>query len=79
MSIKIGNNPAIDLGCGDEIIVLPGTVHEVISNETTSFLTRVHSVNCHGDRDKYMRKKGIWVQALTCKNWQKKIGNKKGS
>ncbi|MBA3036047.1 MAG: cupin domain-containing protein [Desulfobacterium sp.] len=36
---------------GDEIVVLPGTAHEIVPKG--KFLTRVHSIDCHGDNDKY--------------------------
>lgn len=49
----------VTLEAGDEIIVLPNTVHEVLhevlpDGTPVPFLTRVHSINCHGDRDKYV-------------------------
>ena len=42
----------IMLNAGDEIVILPNTVHEVLLKEDIKFLTRVHSINCYGDRDK---------------------------
>jgi mannose-6-phosphate isomerase-like protein (cupin superfamily) len=73
MSIKIDDNPKpITLSCGDEIIVLPGTVHEVLYDENSKFLTRVHSIKCYGDADKYIEKDGVWFQVLTHKNLAKK-------
>ena len=50
MQIRI-EGKIVNLRQGDEIVVLPGTTHEIIS--TGTFLARVHSVNCHGDNDKY--------------------------
>ena len=41
----------ICLDQGDEIIILPGTWHEVLGGD--KFLTRVHTLNCQGDSDKY--------------------------
>jgi quercetin dioxygenase-like cupin family protein len=59
-------NPPLKLEAGDEVVVLPNTVHEVLP-EGTSFLTRVHSINCYGDRDKYVKRDGEWCQVLTLK------------
>jgi len=65
MTIKIAD-AEIKLESGDEVIVLPNIVHEVL-NRNTTFLTRVHSINCQGDRDKYILRNGQWCQALTLK------------
>jgi quercetin dioxygenase-like cupin family protein len=56
----------VTLEAGDEIIVLPNTVHEVLP-DGTPFLTRVHSINCYGDRDKYVDRNGEWCQVFTLK------------
>lgn len=70
MTIRIGDEPKpIVLQAGDEIVVLPGVVHEVLDNGT-SFLTRVHAINCYGPRDKYVEEDGVWCQSLTLKNQQ---------
>ena len=53
---------------GDEIVILPGAIHEVI-NKGIPFLTRVHVINCHG-QDKYIEENGVWCQVLTLKNQQ---------
>lgn len=53
MNIKI-KDETIKLTCGDEIIVFPYTAHQVLNNNGSAFLTRVHSINCHGDNDKYI-------------------------
>jgi len=61
MQMRINEkDPPISLKAGDEIIVLPNTVHEVLTGDT-SFLTRVHSINCHGNRDRYIKKNDEWV------------------
>jgi mannose-6-phosphate isomerase-like protein (cupin superfamily) len=74
MAIKVEDNPEpIDLGCGDEIIVLPGTIHEVVMNKDTESLVRVHAINCYGNADKYwMDANGRWHQELTSNNQCKK-------
>ena len=72
MTIRIEDQD-ICLEAGDEVIVLPNTVHEVL-DKGTNFLTRVHSINCYGDRDKYMERNGAWCQALTLRN-QEKVKN----
>lgn len=58
------NDEELLLDAGDEIIVLPGTVHEVLDSGT-EFLVRLHAIDCHGDRDKYVSQGGAWCQALT--------------
>ena len=58
--------PPLMLEAGDEVVILPNTVHEVLP-DGDSFLTRVHSINCYGDRDKYVRSNGKWCQVLTLK------------
>ena len=68
MQIRVEEmEPPLVLEAGDEIIILPNTVHEVLANGD-SFLTRVHSINCYGDRDKYVRRNGEWCQVLTLKS-----------
>lgn len=59
-------DPPLALEAGDEVIVLPNTVHEVLPDDT-SFLTRVHAIDCYGDRDKYVKRNGEWCQVLTLK------------
>jgi mannose-6-phosphate isomerase-like protein (cupin superfamily) len=74
MAIKIGDEPEpVKLSCGDEIIVLPDTIHEVVSDEKITFLTRVHSIKCYGEADKYTEENGVWYQALTHNNLKKLI------
>ncbi|MGA9770756.1 MAG: hypothetical protein WBV94_17070 [Blastocatellia bacterium] len=68
MQIRVEElDPSLTLEAGDEIIILPDTVHEVLA-DGNSFLTRVHSINCYGDRDKYVRRNGEWCQVLTLKS-----------
>ena len=69
MTIKIGDRYNVVLQTGDEIVVLPRVIHEVL-DKGTSFLTRVHAINCHGQRDKYVEENGVWCQAMTLKNQQ---------
>lgn len=69
ITIRIGDKQDIVLQTGDEIVVLPGVVHEVL-DKGTSFLTRVHAINCYGPRDKYVEENGVLCQALTLKNQQ---------
>jgi quercetin dioxygenase-like cupin family protein len=63
MTIRVADTE-ITLGQGDEVVVFPNTVHEIIDRRTT-FLTRVHSINCQGERDKYVLRDGKWCQDLT--------------
>ena len=50
MSIKIKDD-LIVLDQSDEIIIFPNTWHQVLGGE--NFLARVHTINCHGENDKY--------------------------
>jgi quercetin dioxygenase-like cupin family protein len=55
---------------GDEVIVLPGTVHEVL-NSGREFLVRVHAINCYGEMDKYIERPGAWCQVKTLKEQER--------
>lgn len=57
-------DPPLTLEAGDEVVILPDTVHEVLSGQD-SFLTRIHAINCYGNSDKYVRRNGEWCQVLT--------------
>lgn len=50
MHIKV-DDETIALKAGDEVVVMPGTCHEVMREGT--FIARVHSVNCRGAADKF--------------------------
>ena len=50
MSIWVEND-IIALDQGDEIIIFPYTWHQVLGSD--KFLARVHTINCHGESDKY--------------------------
>lgn len=61
MRIRLGEpGETVVLGAGDEVIVMPGTAHEVLTDAAAPFLARVHAVNCGGDADKYVRSGGEW-------------------
>jgi quercetin dioxygenase-like cupin family protein len=70
MSIRAEDqDPDIELEAGDEIVISPNTIHEVINKGATKFLCRVHSINCYGDRDKYVEDvNGAWWQVFTLRN-----------
>ncbi len=53
MSIWVEDD-IIALDQGDEIIILPGTWHQVLGGD--KFLARVHTINCRGEGDKYTDK-----------------------
>jgi quercetin dioxygenase-like cupin family protein len=59
MSICLEEDSEVKLEAGDELIVLPGTVHEVLA-KGKQFLARLHSINCHGKQDKYVRGRVGW-------------------
>jgi quercetin dioxygenase-like cupin family protein len=67
MTIRIEDKQDVILQAGDEVVILPGVVREVL-DKGTSFLTRLHAINCHGLRDKYVEEKSVWCQAMTLKN-----------
>lgn len=69
VTIKVDDRE-LALAEGDELIVLPGTVHEVLESDK-DFLVRVHAVNCYGDMDKYVQRDGAWCQVLTLKQQEK--------
>jgi hypothetical protein len=64
------NDILITLHATDEVVILPKTVHEVVrtehrdrnSSENFRLLVRVHSINCHGEHDKYVQlvRDGEW-------------------
>lgn len=54
------------LQAGDEVVVFPNTAHEIVT-AGTDFLARVHVINCHGERDKYVSINGEWCQLYTLK------------
>lgn len=62
------------LNPGDEIVVLPGTIHQVRKPSSTSekkqefeMVVRVHSICCYGEDDKYvqLQQSGEWVKWST--------------
>ena len=50
-------------GSGDEVVILPGTVHEIVQKkrrarnpgEPFDMLVRVHVIGCYGAEDKYVQ------------------------
>jgi mannose-6-phosphate isomerase-like protein (cupin superfamily) len=72
MKIYINDTGPHLLHAGDEIVILPGTIHEVIQQKqgdrekesAFELIVRVHSVYCHGAEDKYVQLKsdGQWLK-----------------
>lgn len=72
MQIRINDIDLLTLDMGDEIIILPKTIHEVVQQKQGSatpgtdyeLLVRVHSLNCYGADDKYVQltKDGKWMK-----------------
>lgn len=58
MEMIIDEQYVIKLSEGDEIVILPDTTHEILTN--SQFLVRVHCVNCYGSNDKYVKVNGEW-------------------
>ena len=66
------NRPPVSLAQGDEIVIPPGTVHQVVRPDSPTpvgsgpfqLLVRVHSISCYGVDDKYVQtfKDGPWVK-----------------
>ena len=68
MRMRLGEaGETVVLGAGDEVVVLPGTPHEVLTGEGEPFLARVHAVNCRGDADKYVERGGVWCSVRELK------------
>jgi quercetin dioxygenase-like cupin family protein len=65
MAIRLEDKEIV-LEQGDEVVVFPGTVHEVL-DRGAEFLARVHSFNCYGDEDKYVLVDREWVEARETK------------
>jgi|GEM_PF-643776 quercetin dioxygenase-like cupin family protein len=61
MHVRLNDGKPHTLRAGDELVVFPGTVHEILTKG--EFLTRVHSIECRGARDKFVEKNGTWVNA----------------
>jgi uncharacterized cupin superfamily protein len=63
LEIYIDDKGPYVLQAGDEVVILPETVHEIIQKkrrsrdvgETFDLLARVHSLNCYGAADKYVQ------------------------
>jgi len=72
LEIYIDDKGPYVLGAGDEIIILPGTVHQIVQQrhdsrsrgEEFTLLARVHSFPCGGDKDKFVQlaRNGDWLQ-----------------
>ena len=72
MRMRLEEQVIVELQVGDEIVIFPGTVHEVVT-DGVRFLTRVHSINCYGDKDKYVKREQDWCQVFTLKNIARKV------
>jgi quercetin dioxygenase-like cupin family protein len=62
MAMRLDNGRPVVLRAGDELIVFPGTAHEILNKG--KFLARVHSIDCFGNSDKYVKKNGTWVPEI---------------
>ena len=64
MDIRIEDEKKpLNLVAGDEVIIFPNTGHEVL-NDNSKFLTRLHSINCYGEQDKYLEVDGKWFPSI---------------
>jgi quercetin dioxygenase-like cupin family protein len=61
LAIYIDDEGPYVLRAGDEVVILPGTVHEA-APRSSRLLVRVHSLNCSGAEDKYVQMSpgGAW-------------------
>jgi len=68
--VRLNDEAPLTLQEGDELVVLPGTVHQIIETMAAprrdgdlALLVRVHAINCHGDADKFvqMEEGGAWM------------------
>ena len=63
MQIYINDDGPHQVNELDEIVILPGTIHEVVeqqpaqenANNGFSLLVRVHAIDCYGDVDKFVQ------------------------
>jgi len=63
LKIYINDEGPLILNELDEVVILPGTVHEVVqnksgiraNNESFELVVRVHSINSYGEQDKYVQ------------------------
>lgn len=55
LKMLIEDEGPLELTAGDEVIVLPGTVHEILRWSSSALLVRVHAFPCFGDGDKYVQ------------------------
>ncbi|NLD98344.1 MAG: cupin domain-containing protein [Fibrobacter sp.] len=71
LALYINDKEIPVLQTGDEIVILPGTVHQVKmpsfgteKKEEFELLVRVHSISCFGEDDKFVQLKqdGEWVR-----------------
>lgn len=71
LDIYIDDKGPVRVNALDQILLVPGTIHEVVQNkivpcnlqeDSFCLLVRVVSINCHGDEDKYVQvqKEGEW-------------------
>jgi mannose-6-phosphate isomerase-like protein (cupin superfamily) len=72
MEIYIDDSGPYSLSAGDELVILPGTVHEIVQQkrrerkpgERFKLLVRVHVIGCYGAEDKY-------VQVEPAREWRR--------
>jgi quercetin dioxygenase-like cupin family protein len=62
LAIYVDDQGPIELAEGDEIVILPGTVHQVVPGGR--MLVRIHAPACRGEDDKYVQLEpgGEWVR-----------------
>jgi len=62
LCIYLDDEGPFELGAGDEVVILPGTVHEIVRGG--DMLLRVHAIACGGEADKYVQLEpaGEWVR-----------------
>lgn len=65
MKMKI-DGKELELSANDELVVLPGTIQEIISNGQ-KFVTRGRTINSYGNDDKYVEIDGKWRLAKEAK------------
>ena len=60
MRVYLDDEGPFELGDLDELVVLPGTIHEIVQNkpgggEVFDLLVRVHALNSFGAKDKFVQ------------------------
>jgi quercetin dioxygenase-like cupin family protein len=90
LRILINDEGPLELSAGDEVIIRPGTVHEIVTEmparerllgwfSRPALIVRVHATQCYGETDKYVQleRGGEWRRLSDLPKDQRKSSYKK--